>query len=142
MNYSDWHKQNPFNIPRIEKADKMSESEITEARALIAQYNKRHKTATQTIDALMRKFAVTQPAAARVFWTETKKSDTAATLKLGAEIGFSKYQVILSPSACKVCVKKTDNGKKIFSDKEVHKTGHGEFVPFHPNCYCICVPIS
>jgi len=126
---------------RVEKTnDAIRDEDITDARSLIALYNKRHKTATQTIKALMRKFTLDQPAAARVFWTETKRDDTNAVLDIGKEIGFDTYKVILSPSACPVCVKKTDNGAKIFKAAELEKSGHGHKPPFHPNCYCVLVP--
>lgn len=140
MNFKQWHEEHPFNIPRVEKADSLSEGELTEARGMIALYNKRRRTATQTIGALMRKFKIDQPGAARVYWTETKRADTDAILDIGKEIGFSKYKVVLSPSACPVCVRKTDDGKKIFKAAELNKSGHGHKPPFHPNCYCILIP--
>lgn len=142
MSYKEWHTSHPFEAPRVEKSEKLSDEEITEARGLIAYYNKHHFTATQAINALRRKLRklAAQPDAARVYWTETKKADTQATLSLGEEIGFTTYKVILSPSACRVCRKKTSDGERIFSDKEVAKTGYGQFVPFHPNCFCIAVP--
>lgn len=143
MTYQEWHREHRFALPRVEKSDdKMSESEISQARSLIALYNKRRKTATQTIKALRRKFSkLADPsAAARVYWTETKRDDTDAVIDLGDEIGFDTYKVILSPSACKVCVKKTANGNKVFKASELQKSGHGHKPPFHPNCYCILVP--
>lgn len=142
MNYNEWHKAHPFQVPRVQKSDSLSDKEITEARGLIAYYNKHRYTATQTIKALQRKFGklASQSDAARVYWTETKRDDTRAVANLGKEIGFDKYKVILSPSACPICVKKTSDGKKVFSQKDIEKTAHGAFVPFHPNCYCIAVP--
>lgn len=142
MNFKEWFQSHPFVTPRLEKADKMSDEEVTEARGLIAYYNKHRYTATQTIKALQRKFPTLkyQPDAARVYWTETKRDDTKATLVLGKDIGFDKYKVILSPSACKVCKQKTDQGNKIFKASELEKSGHGHAPPFHPSCYCIVVP--
>lgn len=122
------------------KKDSLSDDDITEARGLIAFYNKRRYTATQTIRALMRKFNMDQPGAARVYWTETKRDDTNAVLDLGKEIGFETYKVILSPSACHICREKTRNGDKVFKASELNKSGYGHKPPFHPNCYCILVP--
>lgn len=127
---------------RVEKAKKLSEKELTDARGLIAYYNKRRYTATQTIKALQRKFGklADKPDAARVYWTETKRDDTNAVHELGKEIGFTKFKVILSPSACHVCRKKTQDGDKIFKSAELQKSGYGHAPPFHPNCFCILVP--
>lgn len=144
MTYKEWHKANVFVIPRLEKEEKMSDEELTEARALIALYNKKHKTATQTIKALSNKFRklASEPDAARVYWTETKKADVKATHELGKEIGFTKYRTILSPNACALCRRKSNNGTKVFSNADLAKSGYGEFVPWHPNCYCITVPLG
>lgn len=142
MTYKEWHEEHPFAVPRVEKASKMSEKEITEARSLIALYNKRRRTATQTIKALQKKFGKLsdQADAARVYWTETKRDDTQAVLELGKDIGFDKFKVVLSPSACITCRKKTDNGAKVFKSAEIQKAGYGHAPPFHPNCYCILIP--
>lgn len=142
MNYNEWHKSHPLEIPRFGKSDKLSEEEVTEARGLIAYYNKHRYTATQTIKALMRKFGklAVQHDAARVYWTETKKDDTNATLSLGKDIGFQTFKVILSPSACHICREKTANGDKVFKAAELEKSGYGHKPPFHPNCFCILVP--
>lgn len=125
---------------RMEKTDKMSSEKISQARSLIALYNKKHKTASQTIKALMQKFGEDQSSAARVYWTETKRNDTKAVQEIGKEIGFDKFKVILSPSACAVCRKKTEDGDKVFKARELNKSGYGHAPPFHPNCYCILVP--
>ena len=142
MNYNEWHKAHPFQLPRMEKADKLSDEEVSQARGMIAYYNKHRYTATQTISALQKKFLklAYQPDAARVYWTETKKADTDATLDLGKDIGFKTFKVVLSPSACKICRKKTDDGARVFKAAELEKSGFGHKPPFHPNCYCILVP--
>ncbi len=61
---------------------------------------------------------------------------------LAGDLGFKNYKVVLSPSACAVCRRKTNNGAKVFGEAEVmQKAGeYGKFVPFHPNCYCVAVP--
>ena len=142
MTYREWHTTHRFEIPRIEKSGKLSSDEITEARSLIALYNKQQKTATQTIGALQNKFhkLADQRDAARVYWTESKRMDTQATTSLSADLGFDTFKVILSPNACTVCRKKTQNGGKIFKTSELQKAGYGHAPPFHPNCYCIVVP--
>lgn len=129
---------------RLEKkGDKpLSDEELGQARGLIALYNKQHKTATQTILALKQKFGKLAYGsdAARVYWTETKRDDTKATFKLGSEIGFTEYKVVLSPSACPLCVKKTNNGNRIFTTADFEKKEYGHVPPFHPYCYCIVIP--
>ncbi len=127
---------------RVEKSGSLTKKEIEEARALIALYNKKHKTATQIIQALQKRFGklAYKPDAARVFWTETKKADTEAVHELSKELGFDTFKVILSPSACPVCRKKTSDGNKVFKSTEISKSGYGHAPPFHPNCYCILVP--
>ena len=144
MDFKEFWKSHPFVIPRLEKEEAMSDNELTEARALIALYNKKRKPAFLTIKALRRKFGklATQSDAARVYWTETKKADVQATHELGKEIGFTKYRTILSPNACPLCRRKSENGTKIFSNADLAKSGYGEFVPWHPQCYCIVVPVE
>lgn len=142
MNYQEWHKSHAFETPKFAKSDSLSSEELGEARSLIALYNKRRRTATQIIKALQGRFSklTTQSDAARVYWTETKKADTQAVHDLAKELGFTTYKVILSPSACKVCRKKTENGSKVFKSSEITKSGYGHAPPFHPNCYCILIP--
>jgi hypothetical protein len=78
--------------------------------------------------------------AERAYWTEVKRDDTKTVGELGEDLGISKYQVILSPSACKICRNKTENGKKIFKNSDIAKSGWGHVPPFHPGCYCIIIP--
>lgn len=74
------------------------------------------------------------------YWTETKRDDTKTVGELGEDLGITKYKVILSPNACKLCRQKTENGKKIFSNADIQKTGYGHVPPLHVNCYCILIP--
>jgi intein/homing endonuclease len=49
-------------------------------------------------------------------------------------LDINKFQVLLSPDACKTCRAKTQNGQKIFTEAEFTKDGYGHRPPFHPNC--------
>jgi hypothetical protein len=80
--------------------------------------------------------------AARAYWTEVKHQDTELVGDIGEDLGISKYKVILSPHACAICKSKTSGGRKIFSYKDIQKSGEGGSPPFHPNCYCIVFPVA
>jgi hypothetical protein len=126
---------------RFDKA-KLSRDELTKAREIIRSSNGRSVPAYETIGKISRELGIAQWRAQRVYDTESKRSAVVATRQLGKDIGFSEYSVILSPNACHRCKKMTENGRKIFTQKEITKGGYGWFVPFHPNCYCIVVPES
>jgi hypothetical protein len=124
---------------RVEKA-KLSRDELTKAREIIRAGNSRSVPAYETIGKVGRELNINQYRAQRVYVTESKRNDVVATRQLGKGIGFSKYSVILSPNACHKCQQMTENGRKIFTQKDITKGGYGWFVPFHPHCYCIVVP--
>lgn len=142
MSFTDYWKANN-GIVTFEKA-KLTKSELVEVQNTIARLQKKGYPSSKIISALQKKNAKLSERwkAERAFWTEVKRDDTGIVGDLGEEVGFTKYKVILSPNACKVCVDKTNGGRKIFSNKDIEKAGYGQFVPWHPNCYCIAVPIA
>ena len=66
--------------------------------------------------------------------------DTKVVAEAAEELGVTKYRVVLSPSACPECEKKTAGGSKKFSNDDMKKSGYGHVPPFHPNCYCVLLP--
>lgn len=126
----------------FEKNMALTVSELTGVQDKIARLQAKGLPSSRIIDALQRfnpKLSDRYRAEA-AYWTEVKRIDTEEVAELGDELGISKYKVVLSPSACRLCREKTNNGNKIFSQKEVQKTGYGQFVPWHPNCYCVAIP--
>lgn len=141
MRFFDFWKSTPFQLPSFEKA-KLSRDELTKAREIIRELQEKNRPAYDIVSTIQRTLKINQYRAQRVFDTEVKRNDVVATRSLGRDIGFTKYKVILSPNACPLCIEKSNNGRKVFSDADVHKTGYGQFVPWHPNCYCITVPVE
>ena len=78
--------------------------------------------------------------AERVYFTEIKRQDSKEIGEAGEELEIKSYKVVLSPSACATCIKKTGNGSKIFKNSDIQKAGYGHIPPFHPNCYCVLLP--
>lgn len=125
----------------FEKA-KLTKTEIAQVREKIEQLQSKGTSSSKIITALQKLNPKLSERwkAERAFWTETKREDTGIVGEAGEYIGFEEYRVILSPHPCKLCIDKTNNGSKIFSQKDIEKTGYGQFVPWHPNCYCVAVP--
>ena len=120
----------------------LTKTEIVEIQNKIRQLQKQGYPSGKIINILQKyNGKITERwKAERAYWTEVKAQDTLLVGDIGEELGITKYKVILSPNACRICIDKTDNGNKIFSTKDIEKTGYGQFVPWHPNCYCILVP--
>lgn len=142
MNFTDFWKQHQYELPKFEKARKLSQDELTKARALIKSYQSKGVIASKAIKRLAKDMGIPDDHASMVYYTEVKRNDVVATRQLGKKIGFEKYKVILSPNACKVCKQKTNEGRKVFTQAEVQKGGYGNMVPWHPNCFCIVLPIG
>jgi hypothetical protein len=124
--------------------ESLTEKEISEVNQRINFLQKKGWISSNIIEDL-RKFngkLSEKYRAEAAYWTEVKKKDTEKVAEIGKELGISKYKIILSPNACKLCEQKTNYGKKIFSDEEINKAGYGQSVPFHVNCFCIVVPYS
>jgi hypothetical protein len=121
---------------------KLTLKELGKIRETITNMHKRGVISSKIISKLTRvspKIS-TQWEASRAYWTESKRMDTQKVGEIGDDIGITKYRVILSPDACEVCRKKTDNGAKIIKSEDVHKSGYGHVPPYHPGCFCILVP--
>ena len=78
--------------------------------------------------------------AERVLATESKRLETIRTKELGTKRGLNKFYIILEPSACALCKKMTENGRRFFTTKQIG-SGNKTLVPFHPNCSCHLVPV-
>ncbi len=128
----------------FEKKGSLTKSEIVEIQNKIAELQKRGLPSSRIITALQkfnRKLSERWKAE-RAFWTEVKLDDTQTVGEAGDDIGISKYRVILSPNACKECRRKTTNGSKVFKNIDLQKSGYGHVPPFHPNCFCILIPLE
>lgn len=139
MNFKDyWKIQNgaPFEKSRLTK------TELQSVQNKIADLQKKGWISSKIITSIqkMNPKLSERWKAERVYWTEVKRDDTAVVGEAGDDLGIDKYSVILSPNACKTCIKKSDNGRKIFKTSDIEKSGYGHVPPFHPNCYCILVP--
>ena len=136
-----WKIQNgadPFEKSKLTKA------ELMKVRDTIAKLQEKGMPSSKIISALQKlNGKLTERwKAERAYWTEVKRDDTKVVGQAGDDMGFDDYKVILSPNACKTCVAKTDNGRKIFKTADLEKSGYGHVPPFHPNCYCILIPKS
>lgn len=140
MQFSNYWRA--INGETFKKAD-LSVTELKKVQETIARLQKKGLPAYKIINSLQRsvKELSVPYKAKRAFWTELKRMDTEKVLDAGDELDIDKYRVILSPNACKICREKTESGKKIFTSAEVNKSGDGQFVPWHPNCFCIAVPV-
>lgn len=132
-----------FHGNGFEKA-RLTKSELADMQGIIARLQKRGLPSSKIITALQKANAKLSERwkAERVFWTETKRDDTEKVGEAAQELDISKYRVILSPNACKVCIGKTNNGNKVFKTTDLEKSGYGHVPPFHPNCYCILIPVA
>ena len=119
----------------------LSQKELMEVRSTIIKLQKQGKPSGKIIQVLQKMNAklFEKWRAERTYFTEMKLMDTKIVHEAAKDLGVTKYRVVLSPSACPICVKKSNNGKKIFDDSEVKKAGDG-FIPWHPNCYCVLIP--
>lgn len=140
--FAEYWKMQMHGIEPFEKAKRLSKSELMEVQRTITRLQKRGLNSSRIITALQKenKKLSERWKAERAFWTSVKSSDTQKIAEAGEELDITKYKVILSPSACETCISKTDNGRKIFKNSDLEKSGYGHVPPFHPNCYCIVIP--
>jgi hypothetical protein len=125
----------------LTKSDKLSAKELGELQNIIYRMRKQGKPAMDIISFLQRwndKLSERWQAK-RAFETEDKNIDTTIVLQDAKELDINKFRVLISPDACPECRSKTQNGRKVFSAKELSK-GVGSRPPFHPNCYCVLLP--
>lgn len=135
-----WKAENFGEI--FEKKVALTKAEIIEVQNKIAELQKKGFPSSKIITALQNFNGKLSERwkAERAYWTETKVEDTDLIGISGKDLGISKYKVILPLRACPVCVKKTNNGRKVFKSSDINKSGYGHVPPFHPNCYCVLVP--
>lgn len=126
----------------MKSSDKLTKNELVEVQRTIRAMQEKGMNANKIIRYLQdhNKKLAERYKAERAFYTELKRLDTREVKDAGEYLELHKYRVILSPSACQVCRKKTDNGRRIFTEKDLKKDGYGHYPPFHPNCYCILIP--
>jgi len=122
----------------------LTKSEILEVQDRITKLQSKGLPSSKIITALQKLNPKLSERwkAERAYWTEVKKDDTDTVGEAGDDLGISKYKVILSPNACPTCVHKTSDGSKIFKNSDLEKSGYGHVPPFHPNCYCILIPVE
>ena len=130
-------------IEPFEKAERLSETEIIEVQRTIGELQKKGLPSSKIISALQKQNPKLSEKyrAERAYWTEVKHQDTQKVGEAGEELDFETFKVILSPNACKTCHEKTNNGTKLFKSADLQKAGYGHIPPFHPNCYCIMIPV-
>ena len=124
------------------KSSALTEKEIVDVRRYIKALEGK-KATSKIIISHLQKFNPKLKEmwkAERVYYTEIKRSDSKTIGELGNELEAKSYRVILSPSACIECEKKTNKGTKVFKSSDIQKAGYGFVPPFHPNCYCLLVP--
>lgn len=123
--------------------DRLSEKELMKVRDIIAIMQAKGLPSNNIIKALqnINSKLMEKWKAERAYYTEVKRQDTRIVVNASKDLDIHKYRVVLSPHACPICVAKSNNGKKIFSTAEVSK-GEGQFVPWHPNCFCVVLPVG
>lgn len=126
----------------IKSSDKLTEEELVKIQNSIHEMQGKGMNATSIIKYLQNhnEKLADKYKAERAFWTEVKRMDTEQVGESADNLDLDEFKVILSPHACPLCVKKTNNGEKVFKSTDMQKDGFGHVPPFHPNCYCIIVP--
>jgi SPP1 gp7 family putative phage head morphogenesis protein len=78
--------------------------------------------------------------AKRAFETESKRLESIKTKDAADYLGMKSYYVVLDKNACPNCRKLTNNGKKVFTHKQI---GDGDkiLIPHHPHCRCTLSPV-
>jgi hypothetical protein len=122
--------------------DKLSQEEIREVQKYIEKLQSQGQKATDIIKKLQNyndKLSEYYKAK-RAFETENKNAQSKEIINSASNLDINKFKVMLNPNACKTCRQKTENGRKIFTEKEITKSGFGMRPPFHPNCTCLILP--
>ncbi len=154
-NFSEWwdlhERREALRVERdmltskaiFSKARRLNKQEIEGVSETIQRMQKQGAPSSQIITALHKNPKLSERyKAERAYWTAVKRDDTEKVGLAAEELDFDKYRVILSPNACHECIKKTNDGAKIFKNADIAKSGYGHVPPFHPNCYCIMIPIA
>jgi hypothetical protein len=123
------------------EGEKLTRKEVVEVQDIVANLQAKGKSATSIIKYLQGWNGKLSEywKAKRAFDTEQKRIDSQETIEAAGDLDISTFKAVLSPHACPICRRKTDNGTKIFDTKELTKSGYGHIPPFHPNCYCTLV---
>lgn len=121
---------------------KLTEKEVVEVQDIIARMQSEGKEAFRIIKYLQQWNSKLSEywKAKRAFETEDKRINTASTVVSSRDEGDYKFKCLLSPNACPICIKKTNDGQKTFDARQINKDGWGHVPPFHPNCYCVLIP--
>ena len=145
MNFKSYYKGILKDLPENEYFWKsntvaLTVKELMEARSLIFELQQKGLPSSKIISKLQDWNAklVERYRAERVFWTETKRRESAQVADAGEELKIDNYRVILSPNACDVCKKISQNGKRIYDSNDIADAK--EIPPYHPNCYCVLIP--
>ncbi len=135
-----WKLQNTTDEEYLIKA-KLTKSELVQIQDLIHKMQMKGLPSSKIIAALQKSNGklIDKYVAERAYYTEVKSMETKTVARASEDLGFDTFKVMLSPHACPLCMKKSQNGNKIFKSNEVRK-GNGEVPPFHPNCYCLLLP--
>lgn len=131
-----------LNLPVFEKTEALTKSELDQVDKKINQLQAKGWPSSKIIKALQDfnpKLSEEYRASA-AYWTSVKTADTKAVGQLGEDLGITRYKTVLGPNACKICRRKTENGRKIFKNSDIKKSGWGHVPPFHTNCFCIMIP--
>lgn len=123
-------------------SSKLTRKELKELQDIVDRMQGDKKSSSQIIKYLQKwnsKLAEKYQAE-RALSTESKRLDTSNTINAAKYLDTDKFKCLLSPNACPICRKKTEDGNKVFTTKELQKDGFGHKPPFHPNCYCILLP--
>lgn len=123
--------------------DKLTPQELKKIQEIIHKMQQEGASATKIIEYLQGWNEKLQDKykAQRAFWTELKRLDTTQVKDSGHTLDLDEYKVLLSPNACPLCRQKTRDGSKVFKSSDLAKDGFGHVPPFHPNCYCVLIPI-
>ena len=120
-------------------SDKLSAQEISEIRSAIKDFKDSKITFKQLMTKIKSYKKLDEPyKIQRVLRTELSRNDTLETKQDAKEEGIKKFKIRPSPGACEKCLKISEHGRKIFTEKELKKDGK-ELVPFHPQCNCTLI---
>lgn len=142
IEFKEYWKSMKMGEEEFFKSNSLTEKELKQIRLYIKTLQDKGATSKVIISHLQNfnKKIGLKWKAERVFWTETKKMNTEDIKDAGEELEIKSYRVILSPDACKVCLSKTSNGRRIYKNSDLQKAGYGHIPPFHPNCFCTLLP--
>lgn len=122
-----WKKLNSRDISNVRQQVDVLESKGKGEKAIIRNLRKR--------PGLKEEWQ-----AKRAYETESKRLESMEAKKKADYMGMKKFYVVLNKDACDECRRLTDNGKKVFTNRQIGK-GTDLLVPHHPNCRCTLSPV-